>query len=228
MACCCASAAEETSTLSLDGNGVVSATPNEGYITLGVTTYSVKSADCVHENSKSMTSLFSALSDKGVAKKDIQTVNFSIAENFKTVSEPNPDNPKVRDHKQVRDGFVVNNTVRVTVCDLTKFGEILDAVAEGGANTVHSISFGSSKMAEHMTEARKKAVADAMSKAKTISEGLGVKMGRVISVSEHAGRVRNMYDDGIRAASVQSESVPVFDGSLNYSVSVQVRWELTK
>ena len=218
--------AHEPGVLSLSGQGVVKAKPDEGYITVGVVTYGAKSADAVRANSTTMKALFATLKEKGVTDENVATSNFSVSENYKTVNEKGEDG---RVHpKQVRDGYVVSNVVSVTVCELDKFGEVLDAVVAGGANQVHGISFGSSKSKELLDEARKKAVADATRKAKLYAEGLGVKLGNIKVVSENGGyqpRVQPMYAARMAEAAPAGD-VPVASGQLQFNVTVSVTWEL--
>lgn len=210
----------------MNGQGVVKAKPDEGYITVGVVTYGQKSAEAVRANSTTMKTLFATLKEKGVTDENVATSNFSVSEHYKTVNEKGEDG---RFHpKQVRDGYVVSNVVSVTVCELDKFGDVLDAVVANGANQVHGISFGSSKSKELLDEARKKAVTDATRKAKLYAEGLGVKLGNVKIVSENGGyqpRPQPMYAAAMRDGGAP-ESVPVAGGSLQFNVTVSVTWEL--
>lgn len=210
----------------MSGQGVVKAKPDEGYVVVGVTSYGKKSADAVRTNSASVRKLYTTLKDKGVTEENVQTLEFSLSENYKQVWEKDEDGKRVQ--KTVKDGFVVHNVVRVTVCELDKFGEVLDALVADGANSVSSISFGSSKSKEKLDEARKLAVADALRKAKLLTDGLGVKLGRVVTVSESGGYTpRPVYAAAARMADAAPEgNVPVSGGSLSFSVSVTVRWEL--
>lgn len=192
---------------------------------MGVVSLGKKSADAVRANSAAVRKLYATLKEKGVSEDNLQTLEFSLGENYKTVWEKDEDGKRVQ--KTVKDGFVVNNVVRVTVCELDKFGEVLDALVADGANTVSGISFGSSKAKEKLDEARKVAVADALRKAKLLTEGLGVKPGRVLTVSEGGGYTpRPLYSTARAADAAPEGAVPVSGGSLSFSVSVNVVWEL--
>lgn len=180
---------------------------------------------CVRANSTAVRKLYTTLKDKGVSEDNLQTLDFSLSENYKSVVEKDDDGKRVQ--KQVKDGFVVSNTVRVTVCELEKFGEVLDALVADGANSVHGISFGSSKAKEKLDEARKLATADALRKAKLLTEGLGVKPGRVLAISEGGGNTPRLLSySASMPRDATPENVPVSGGSLSFSVSVTVVWEL--
>jgi uncharacterized protein YggE len=217
-------AAEETPAITITGSGTVKAKPDEGYITVGVSTVAKKSADAVAENTKVMKALFATLKGKGVGEENIQTLDFSVGENYKQVNEKGEDGRLYP--KNVKDGYIVNNSVQVTVCELDKFGDILDAVTANGANTIHGIRFGSSKSADHLKEARKKAVVEATERAKTIADALGVKLGKVLSATEAvAPRQRESFYES-RDVAPASMAVPISGGSLSFSVNVNIRWEL--
>lgn len=213
--------------MSLTATGTVKAAPDEGYITIGVRTFGAKSSDAVAENTKLMKALYASLKAKGVKPEGIHTTEFSVAENYKTVYEKDDEGKKYP--KQVKDGFVVSNTVNVTVCELEKFGEVLDAVTAGGANQVHGISFGSSKSKEKLEEARVQALKEVNAKAKTLASGLGVKVGKVMNIQEGSVyRPKAVYETTRAMAAAPAGDVPVSGGSLTFAVSVTVTWQLAQ
>lgn len=207
------------STISLTGQGVVQAEPDEGYITVGVVNVAANSAQAVKDNTATMTALYDTLKEQGVTRQNIKTINFSISENWK---EKVVENRQVR----VRDGFQVVNLVTVTVCELDSFGKVLDALVQSGANSVQGISFGSSKASELRDQARVLAVKDALRRAELLTKPLGVSVGDIVSISESQSYgERNVY---ARAAALSdSMEVPVSGGTLSFTASVSITWELT-
>lgn len=209
--------------IQLSGTGVVKVAPDEGYITVGVVTTKAKSAEAVRENSAVVEKLFKTLKDKGVTKENFKTVEFSLHENVKSVTVVE-EGQKVQ--KYVKDGFVVTNRLQITICELDKFGSVLDALVSDGANTVESISFGSSKAKEKLNEARKLATKEALAKAKLYADALGVTLGNVMDVteSEYRPQPRAMYQ--MRGESAMADQVPVSGGTLSFNITVHVKWEL--
>lgn len=211
-------------TMSISGTGKVSAEPDEGYITVGMVTKGNSSADAVRQNSGIMTNLYKTLEAFGLKRKDIQTVQFSVEQVQKRVNFR--DDQGELQTKYVPDGFQVVNLVRVTVCDLKVFGDVLDALTQGGANRVQSINFGSSEAQTHTDAARKAAVEDALRRAKIFTDALGVKLGKVKVIAESSyGGHREMNYARMAAASV-ADSVPVSGGSLTFTANVSITWEL--
>ncbi|TJV74216.1 MAG: DUF541 domain-containing protein, partial [Mesorhizobium sp.] len=73
--------------------------------------------------------------------------------------------------------YQVTNTLSVRIRDIDKTGEILDRAVSLGVNQGGGISFSNEDPTATLTEARKKAVADAMAKARTLAEAAGVSIG---------------------------------------------------
>jgi uncharacterized protein YggE len=225
LAACSVAQAEEPR-LSITGTGTVSVEPDEGYITVGVNVVAPTSAEAVNKNTEAMQKLYEKLGTLNVDKKNIRTVEFSLSEHYTQVQTEMLDKNGVPIVKSVKDGFVVSNQIRITVCDLQQFGKVLDAVVQDGANQVYGISFGSSKAEEETDKARALATKDALRKAAILTKGLGVNLGPVTSVSESSGTPRMMYAASLQAADASGGNVPVSGGTLTFSVSVNVQWAL--
>lgn len=226
------SAEEPTPTISLSATGTVQAQPDRGYISLGVVTKANTSTKAAALNAVSMSELHKSLDDLGITKENIRTTEYSVRQVYRTVRTPveldnGPTNRQQWTTKQVPDGFQVSNMVQVTVCELGDFGKVLDAAVSDGANSVRSISFGSSKATELTDQARAAAVKRLTTKVKIYTSGLGIELGKVISVREQQqsyGR-NKMY----ARSSALSDGVPetaVSGGSLSFSATVTVTWSL--
>jgi uncharacterized protein YggE len=79
--------------------------------------------------------------------------------------------------------YEVQNTVTVTIHDLSLIGPVLDAAVEAGANNTYGIAFSSSQENEAYQKALTRAVQDAMLKAQVIAAAAGVELGDLISVN---------------------------------------------
>jgi uncharacterized protein YggE len=78
-----------------------------------------------------------------------------------------------------------------------------------------------------VTEAREAAVADAVAKAKTLTEAAGVKLGRILEFSENMQRPMPVPQTLMRAAAMEkSDSVPISAGENTYKVNVNVTFAL--
>ena len=66
-------------TISVQGNGSVSAAPDMATINAGVTSRAGKPADALSQNSKAVGKLFQVLKRFGINDKDMRSVNFNLS-----------------------------------------------------------------------------------------------------------------------------------------------------
>lgn len=241
-------ASPEQQGISVMGSGKMLAAPDIAVINIGVETWAGEPKAAVDENTKQMTALVGALKQLGIAEADLQTSNFSIR--FER-NEPQPwtmpetapaaaASPNaLRGQKSVapapaetappapeskRNGaFLVSNTLNVTVRELAKLGEALSSATAAGANSIWGVEFRISDPEPLMAQARDKAVADALAKAKRLAEISGVKLGNLVNLEE-SGRAMPAPSSGMYFAKVAS--VPVEAGTLEVVADVTLRFAL--
>jgi uncharacterized protein YggE len=164
------------------GEGKVSLEPDLATINVGAETRANTVSEAKAEVDAQMAAIATALQKAGVDEKDIQTSHYSIyyeQEPMPVISEgPAPEN---------RGAYRVSNMVRVTVRDVDKAGDVLDAVVQAGANQVSGVNFTVSDESTWQSEARAKAMADARSRAQELADLADVDLGQVLSVSEVIG-----------------------------------------
>ncbi|WP_425044088.1 SIMPL domain-containing protein [Primorskyibacter sp. S87] len=203
--------AGDTRQITVTGRGVVEAVPDMATITLGVTHEDAEAATAMQMTADVVSQMLVALESKGVQPRDLQTQNLSLNPVWSNRSSSSDKQPQIT-------GYAASNTVLVRVRDLEDLGEILDAVAQLGANNFNGLRFSVQEPESLVEEARKEAVVNAMAKAQTLADAAGVKLGPVMSISEQrTGGPRPMaaMDMEMRAA-----SVPVAAGEVALSASV--------
>ena len=162
--------------MTLNGKASVMVEPDIAIVTLGVETQNKELKVAQEENAVKSTQVINALIKMGIAEKDIKTESYTI----------NPEYDYV-EGKQIFRDYKVTHTFRVTIKDLQKFGEIIDAAVSGGANIVTNINFTVSNPSEDYNRALNLAVEDAIKKAKAIEEKLGIVVNKVpISITEES------------------------------------------
>jgi len=119
----------------------------------------------------------------------------------------------------------VTNTLSVRIRDIDKTGDILDKAVSLGVNQGGGIAFSNEDPSAAVTEARKKAVADAMAKAKTLAEAAGVSIGRVLEITDQNIAPPPMPINA-KAFDAAGAAVPVQAGENSYAVQVTVTFEL--
>lgn len=212
---------EAPPTLTVTGSGRVYVTPDIAYINIGVHTEGKSASQALRENNDLTARVVEAIKALGVEDQDIQTSNFNIYPQEQFTPEGQPTG-------EIK--YVVDNTVYVTVRDLSKLGEILDAAVQAGANNVYGIQFDLSDSSTAMNQARKLAVEDAHKTATTLAEAAQVKLGKILSISTYGGAVPAPYvmgkgGGGYAAAEV---AVPVSPGQMVITVEVNLVFEISQ
>ena len=216
--CTDAPAAEgEHRSITVTGTGEAQAPPDEARINAGVQSVAATVVAASRENEEKVRRIMEALSAHGIGEADIGTTDYSIwaQQDFE-------------DGQNRITGYHVSNVVVVTIKDIAKIGDVLAAVTEAGANTVHGIQFIVSDTDALETQARERAMADARRRAESLAELAGVGLGKVITLSSNAGPGYRPYM--MEAASMRmSDSAPtptITPGQQNVSVQVQVSYEI--
>lgn len=204
--------------ISVQGEGTVDVAPDMAIISLTVLRQAETAQKALAANSEAMREVLSALKAAGIAERDLQTSRFNIMPMRSQVPRDKPQEPKIV-------GYAVSNEVTVRIRKLDEAGSILDKVVGLGVNQGGDISFVKDDLGPTMTEARKRAVADAMERAKTLADAAGVKLGRILSISEGSSQPRPMpYAAPMRMAA--EKAVPLASGENSYQAQVNLVIEI--
>jgi uncharacterized protein YggE len=215
---------DERPSITVSGQGKISAAPDVAEISLGVLTEAATAREALTANNQAMASLQAKLKEEGVAAKDIQTTNIAVNPRY---SQPTPGpGGGQREFVPRIVGYTVTNTVQITARDLTKLGTLLDLVVTAGANQMYGISFRIDEPEKLLDEARKRAMADARRKAELLAGEAGVVLGGPLRIVESGGVAPPVPVMRGRMLAMAAEAVPVAGGELDLSVSVQVQYEL--
>ena len=203
-------------TISLTAAGAIKTAPDKVDISTGVTTRAPTAKEALAKNSAALAQVIDTLKGEGLDSKDIQTTNFSVQ-------------PTYEERKEGRSpaiiSYQVTNSVRITVHDIGKLGQILDKVVSLGANDVGFIEFGVSEPEALKDEARKRALSEAIANAKLYAEAVGGTVGKVLTISEDAGAVVARYASPA-PMEMAAKAVPIEAGTTTVEVRVHVTFEL--
>lgn len=204
-------------TITVVGQGKVSVEPDVAQVSIGVETSAETVGEAVAANGTQMEAILAALKDLGIAEKDIQTMNYSIQLDRYPEPMPRAEGSSEEPAPQYR----VSNMVNVTIRDLDKVGDVLDAVIEAGANNIWGVSFSLDDPEAAQAEARANAIADALSRAEALAELTGVELGPVMAVSEVIGGGVSPVSAAMVERAV-SGGGPISPGELEIGYQVQV------
>jgi uncharacterized protein YggE len=205
--------AEPLRSITVIGEGKVSAKPDQAQIQVGVETIASTVQEATKENNAKMAAILAALKKLGIADKDIQTSNFSI------YLERMPERELSATSEVNR--YRVSNQVRVIVRDLNNVSNVIDQVVEAGANNIWGVNFTIGDPKDLQATARAAAVADAKAKAQELAKLTDVSVGKVLSVSEIIG-ASPLFPTALRAAEGLGGGAPVEPGEVELTVQLQV------
>ena len=218
--------ADEDSTVSrilVTGQGSTDIAADMAVLTLTVTRDEETARAALDANSADMSDVLSAMKSEGVKERDLQTSGFSIQPRYFY-----PPNKPSTNHQPPRIvGYTVRNSLTVRIRDISALGEILDTSVTLGVNEGGNIMFTNDDPSSAITQARVKAVKDAMAKAKTLAEAAGVKVGKLLEMSEQTYNPRPIpMARAERSMAMSADPVPVATGENTYKVTVNMSFAI--
>jgi uncharacterized protein YggE len=208
---------EMTRSINVSGTGEVYVVPDIAYVYVGTRSQAADVGTALSENNEQAQSIATVLSNLGLDPKDIQTTAFNVypMQNYDQNGQPTDTQ------------YVVENTVYVKVRDLTKLGELLDAVVKGGANQINGISFDIQDRKAAETEARRQAIEDAKAKATEIASAAGVELGDLITISVSSSASGTpVYAAKGGGYAMDASTTPIASGQLLITADASLSYEL--
>jgi len=213
-------AAFRATTFSLAAFGETRIAPDMATISLGVQTENATAAEALKANSARMTQVIAALRKAGIAERDIQTSGLNL--NAQYAYEQNLP-PRLT-------GYQASNQVTVTVRDLARLGQAVDATVSAGANTIGGISFGLQNPQAAEDAARLEAVKALQAKADLYAKATGYKVVRLVNLGEGGGYSPAPQPMAVYAMAKRemADSTPVAAGELKVRIDVSATYEMAR
>ncbi len=204
--------------LSVSASADAKRIPDVANISTGVVTQAPDANAAMRANAVQMDKVMAAIRKAGIAERDVQTsgINLNPQYNYRDNAPP------------TITGYQASNTVSITVRDLAKLGKVLDTLVEQGANQVNGPSFEVDKPDEAYDEARLGALKKAQARAKTYADALGLKVRRIVSISEGGSSMPRPMPmmRAMAADSGMAKETSVSPGETTLSVNLDVVFEL--
>ncbi|MBK6801721.1 SIMPL domain-containing protein [Novosphingobium sp.] len=210
--------------LVLSAEGRSTRVPDLATFSAGVTSQGKTAGEAMTANSADMNRVVAALKKSGIAEKDIQTSSINL--------NPIYGQPVVGPNGQVTQeariiGYQANNTVNVRQRDLKGFGKVLDALVAAGANQVNGPNFQMANPDAAQDEARVAAMKAVRARAELYAKASGLRVVRILSISEGGGYSPPMPVMYAKAAMADAAApTPVAVGEVESAVTVSVQFEL--
>lgn len=204
--------------LDISATGESKRVPDVAVISAGVVTQAADAAGAMRENAQRMSGVVAALRKAGVAERDIATSTVTLNPQYRYGENVPP----------VITGYQAVNTVTVRFREVAKSGAVLDALVAQGANQINGPSLQLDQPEAAEDEARTDAVRKARARAELYAGAAGLKVKRILSISESGGyapqppmpyAVRSM-------AGKEAADTAILPGEQTISVTVSVSFEL--
>lgn len=154
------------------GTAELKVTPDQATIQLGVERQSATAKYAKAEVASTSRKILAALKELNIEDKDIQTAYLYLE-------------PMIDYRKGLRiTTFTAEQSLSITVRDLSKLDAVMDAVISAGANRIGGIEYQSSDLRRYRDQARDAAAVAAREKAEALAKALGNQIGKAYSIEE--------------------------------------------
>jgi uncharacterized protein len=210
---------QKESAFNVTGKSSITTAPDKAVLTLGVTQKAADLKQAQNSANTIMENLHKQLSTFGIKKQDIKTQNYSI--------NPNYDYSK---NGQNIIGYSVDITLAVNLTDFSQVNQVVDTATSLGINQVNGVQFtlSDAKEAEVRSQARKEAIEDAKRNANELASLAGMKLGRIINVSEgmmNVPRPMEYLAKDMAQSNVAVAPTSIQPGSTTYGYTVTLSYE---
>ena len=206
-----------TPSIRTSAEAIVTAAPDRARLDIGVTTQASDSKTAVSQNAQKLEATLSRLRSLLGANADIRTISYSVTPNYRYPKEGGE--PSIS-------GYTATNIVRVTIDDLSKVGDAIDAATQAGANRIQSLQFLIKDEQPHIFNALREAAIRARRKAESLASALGLKIVRVLTVAESGAPVIPLADASFARA--EAASTPIEPGVIEIRASVTLTVEISQ
>ena len=202
--------------LDISASGEVTRVPDLAIISAGVVTRSASASGAIQQAAARMARVRDALRQAGIADRDIQTSNISL----------NPEYIYANNQPPKLNGYTASNQVSVRFRDIANAGTILDALVKEGANSINGPNLTIDKPEAALDEARAKAVATGRARAELYARSLGMRIVRVVSISESGGYSPPPPMPVMMAERAQAADSKIDPGEQKLQVNLAMTFEL--
>lgn len=202
--------------LSVSAQGEASRAPDIATLSAGVVTQAADARAASQANARQMARVMDAVREAGIAERDVQTGGISLHPQYRHVDDAAP----------AITGYQASNTVNVKVRELDRLGEVMDALVASGANQVHGPGFEIDQPESVRDQARRQALEKAQERAGMYAETLGLRVRRIVSISEGGGFSPPMPMMAMAREQAADGGTPISPGESTLQVNLDVVFEL--
>ena len=168
---------DDKRTVSVSGEGVVRAEPDQATVRFGMVTRAEDPEEARRLNAAAARDAMNAVRALGIEERKmrLETLRLQPAREY---------DPQTRRYNDV--GFEATRQVVVEVEDLEALPSLITQVVQQGANRLDGISYALKNRSAARNEALQKAMGDAQEKAQLMAGTLGEEVGNVLTINEQS------------------------------------------
>ncbi len=210
---------QKQTAFSVTGKSSMSTIPDKVELTLGISRKEANIQQAQGKANEIINKINTDLQALGIVKDDIKTQNYTIYPNY--------------DYQQGGQqiiGYSVDISLTVSMTDFEKLNKVVDLATTAGANQVSGVQFKLSekKEKEVREQARAQAIEDAKENAHELAQLGGMKLGKVINITEEPLNPQfpgPLMDAAMERGAGGGGPTNIEPGSTTYSYTVTLSYE---
>jgi len=198
---------------------VITAEPDQAEIDIGVVTQAKNAPDAARENAEKLARVMAEVKKLLGPGDEVKTASYSLNPNYRY---PQGGKPEIT-------GYTATNILRIKTSSLQNVGKFIDTAMQSGANNINRLIFTLKDEQAAQLQALRLASQKAKTKAEEMAAALGLKMVRVLSVTEGERGVRPIPIPMARGAQMEAMApapTPVEAGTIEVRSTVTLTGEL--
>jgi uncharacterized protein len=195
------------------GSGQVQGVPDTLTADVGIEFTAPDVTAAMNQTNDRQQAVINALTGAGVDHKDISTTEVNLQ-------------PEHDSSGDIITGYRATNSIRVKIHPTDSASHVLAVIVGtgGDATRINSVSYSIADDSQLVKDARTHAFQDAKNRAEQYAQLSGLKLGKIISITEASGGASTMPPAPPRGGI--AESVPLEPGQQTVSFSVTAVWQL--
>jgi uncharacterized protein YggE len=201
------------------GEAVITAQPDQAQIDIGVLTQARNAPDAAKENAEKLSRVVAQVKKLLGKGDEVKTSGYALNPNYRY---PQGGKPEIT-------GYTAINNLQIRTGDLENVGKLIDASMQSGANQINRLLFTLKDEHSAQVQALRMASQKAQSKAEEMAGALGLKVVRVLTLTENERGVRPIIAQtrGVQAEAMSSVApTPVEAGTIEIRSSVTLTAEI--
>lgn len=165
--------------INVSADAIIEAAPDYAEMRVGVVTQALQAKAALEANAARTAQVRKALAHAGISARDIQTNQIQLQPQYRYAENQPP----------AIIGYQATQQLRVISRDLKQTGPLLDLLVAQGANQIEGPNFGITDMESLRDKARLAAFAKAQERLALYATAAGLKVKRLLDISESAPEV---------------------------------------